>query len=271
MRQHHLIKSDGLDLAVEEFGQGKPFIFAHGLSGNRHGSYAQLQPLADRYRVIIYDQRGHCDSTPVTDPALYDINRMAEDMTAVLDSYGIERAIVGGESMGVATTMMFALNHPERIEKIVFTAPAFGDQENPAGAGLRDMGIQIAQIGLDKFLDAAAIRQRDELHWSPEVIAYVRNNFASHNAMSLATALQAVEAWTPFSDLSVFSRITCPVLILAWEQDMLHPYELAQRFARIFPNVSLRTIPPLPAIFLNPPLVGQAYREFLEQGMGMSS
>jgi pimeloyl-ACP methyl ester carboxylesterase len=167
--------------------------------------------------------------------------------------------------------MVFALKHLERIEKIVFTAPAFGNQPNSEGERLRDMGKLIAQVGMEKFLDAAAIRQRDELGWSPETIAYVRANFSSHQALSLATAMQTVEAWTPFADVSVFSRITCPVLILAWEQDPLHPYELAERYVKVFPNATLQKIPPLPAIFLNPPLVGQAYREFLEQGTGMSS
>jgi pimeloyl-ACP methyl ester carboxylesterase len=258
------ISSDGLNIAVEEFGQGQPLIFAHGLTGNRHGSYAQLLPLADKYRVIIYDQRGHCDSTPVIDPALYDPDRMAEDMTAVLDALGVARAIVGGESMGSTTTLKFALAHPDRVEKIVLTAPAFGDHENSERQRLSDMGKVIAQVGLEKFLDAAAIRQRDELGWSPQVIAYVREKFASHNADSLATALQAVVAWTPFPDLAVFARLTCPVSILAWEGDTLHPYELAQRLADIFPNARLEKIPTLPAIFENPPMVGEAYRRFLE-------
>ena len=59
---------DGLELAVETFGDGPWLVFAHGLTGNRHGTRRQFAPLADRYRIVIYDQRGHCDSTPVTDP-----------------------------------------------------------------------------------------------------------------------------------------------------------------------------------------------------------
>ena len=260
------IKSDGLDIAVEEFGQGHPFIFAHGLTGNRHGSRAQLEPLADQYRVIIYDQRGHGDSTPITDPKLYDPNRMAEDMTAVLDALGIERAIVGGESMGTTTTLLFALKHPERVEKIVLTAPSFGDRENPERHRLKEMGKTIVSVGMDKFLQAAAVRQRNELGWSPQVIEYVRDKFASHNPASLATALQTVVEWMPFPDLNVFARLTCPVYMLAWEDDALHPFELAERFAAMLPNAHLTKIPTLPAIFEDPTMVGTAYRRFLESG-----
>jgi pimeloyl-ACP methyl ester carboxylesterase len=260
------ISSDGLNIAVEEFGQGQPVIFAHGLSGNRHGSRDQLLPLADQYRVIIYDQRGHCDSSPVTNPTLYDPARMGEDMRAVMDACGVRRAIVGGESMGVTTTLKFALAHPDRVEKIVLTAPAFGDGPNAESARLQEMGKTIRAIGLEKFLAAAAVRQRDDLGWSPQVIGIVRERFASHNAVSLATALQTVVGWKPFPDLAVFAQIACPMYILAWDGDTLHPYELAQRLANIFPNARLEKIPTLPAIFENPPLVGEAYRRFLETG-----
>ena len=171
---------------------------------------AQLARLADRYRIVVYDQRGHSDSTPVTDPALYDADRMAEDMTAVLDALGIERAIVGGESMGAATTLRFALRHPERVERLLITAPAFGDQPNPAAERLEDMGRTITKLGLGELLRLAAIRQRDELGWSPEAIAYARANFASHDPASLAVALGTVPDWLVFSDLSVLSKLISP-------------------------------------------------------------
>ena len=112
MNKMHHVESDGLELAVESFGAGPPLVFAHGLTGTRNNTRDQFAPLADRYRIVIFDQRGHGDSTPVTDPALYDVHRMAYDMAAVMDALGIERAIVGGESMGAATALLFALKWP---------------------------------------------------------------------------------------------------------------------------------------------------------------
>ncbi len=238
-------------------------MFAHGLTGNRHGTRGQLTPLADRYRIVIYDQRGHCDSTPVTDPALYDVDRMAEDMTAVMDALGIARAIVGGESMGAATTMSFALRHPGRVERLLLTAPAFGDGPNPETQRLKDMGRAITKLGMDEFLKLAAIRQRDELGWPPEVIAYVRANFASHDPASLAVALRTVPDWLVFSDVSVVARLISPACILAWENDPLHPLELARRVATMMPNARLETIASLPAFFADPALAGRVYRRFL--------
>lgn len=259
------VASGGLEIAVETFGSGPPIVFAHGLTGNRHGTRAQFAPLASRYRIVSYDQRGHSDSTPVTDPALYDPDLMAEDMTAVLDALGIERAIVGGESMGAATTMRFALNHPERVEQLLITAPAFGDRPNPERQRLKDMGMAVTRYGMEKFLERAAVRQRDDLGWSREVIEYVRANFASHDPASLATALRTVADWLPFPRLATLAALACPVHMIAWERDQLHPFELAQRVAAAIPHARLETIAPLPAIFVAPEIVGRAYGESLER------
>lgn len=215
----HTIPSDGLTLAVEEFGKGPPLVFAHGLTGNRHVTRAQLTPLAGRYRIIIYDQRGHNDSTPVTEPALYAPARMAADMTAVLDALSIEKAIVGGESMGAATALLFALRHPQRVDKLLLTAPAFGDTLNPAADDIRQMGESIAQLGLERFLQQAAIRQRDELEWPEVVIERVAQMRGSHDAASLALACQTVIQWQILPNLEALSTLTYPVCILAWPDD----------------------------------------------------
>ena len=136
------IPTDGLELAVETFGDGPWLVFAHGLTGYRHGTRRQFAPLADRYRIVIYDQRGHGDSTPVTDPALYDLERMAGDMAAVMDALGIEQAIVGGESMGAATTLRFALRWPQRVRALLLTAPAFSDVPQPCRRSDRQHGVR---------------------------------------------------------------------------------------------------------------------------------
>ena len=257
------IPSDGLTIAVETFGSGPPIVYAHGLTGNRLVTQRQFATLADRYTIVSFDQRGHCDSTPVTDPALYDPERMAGDMAAVMDALGIERAIVGGESMGSATALTFARLWPERVEKLLLTAPAFGDAPNPAAEDIRAMGQAIETLGIEDFLAAAAVRQRDELGWSPEVIRAVADMQGSHETHSLATACKTVIDWTLFTDLNVLSDLTMPVCIIAWPDDNLHPFTLAQHMADIFPDACLETIPTLPFVFLQPQRIGEIYGRFL--------
>ena len=239
-----LVPSDGLQLVVETVGRGAPLVFAHGLTGNRQVVLAELVPLTERYRIVTFDQRGHGDSTAVSDPALYTPARMAGDVGAVMDALGIQRAIVGGESMGAATALLFAITHPERVERLLLTAPAFGDHANPASQRLKDMGRAIAQLGMGEFLKLAAVRQREQLGWSAEVIAFVAAQFASHDTMSLATALATVPDWQLFDDLSSLSRVLVPAFVIAWDGDPIHP---------------------LPAIFADPPAVGRMYLRHLSE------
>ncbi|MCW5879845.1 MAG: alpha/beta hydrolase [Anaerolineae bacterium] len=257
------ITTDGLTLTVETLGSGPPLVFAHGLTGTRRGVLRQLAPLADRFQIIVYDQRGHGDSRPVTDPARYDADRMAADLAAVLDALDIPRAIVGGESMGAATTLLFALRWPERVEKLLLTAPAFGETPNTESPRLKEMAAGIAGLGMPGFLARAAERQRDLLGWSPEAVAHVAESFSAHDPASLAVALQTVSDWQPFPDLSVLADLACPTCIIAWDGDPLHPLALARQVAATLPHAELHLIPTLPAVFVQPTLVGEVYRRFL--------
>jgi pimeloyl-ACP methyl ester carboxylesterase len=259
------IPSDGLRLTVETFGTGAPIVFGHGLLGNRHAVRAELAPLAGHYRIVTFDQRGHGDSSAVSDPALYDPARMAGDITAVMDALGIERAIVGGESMGAATALLFALANPQRVERLLLTAPAFGDHANPAAQRLKEMGTTIAAMGMDEFLKLAAVRQREQLGWSPEVIAYVAGQFASHDSASIAIALQTVPDWLLFDDLSPLAGLSQRAFVVAWDGDAIHPLALAQRVTATLPNARLATIATLPAIFADPPAVGRLFQQHLSE------
>lgn len=265
MTEPQHIQSDGLALAVETFGEGPPLVYAHGLMGNRHIARRELAPLADRYRIVVYDQRGHGESSPVTDPSLYDAQRMAGDMAVVMDALGVERASVGGESMGAATTLCFALQWPERVEQLLLTAPAFGDRPNPGAQRMKDIGKGIAALGMAKFLQVAAEPQRTELGWPPEAITYVAEMIGSHDPHSLVTALHTLPHWVILSDLAALSKLRFPICVIAWDSDPMHPCELAQRMVAALPNARLETMPTLPAIFVDPQNVGRIYRKFLQE------
>lgn len=252
-----------VELAVESFGAGPSLVFAHGLTGNRRSVKRQFAALAAQYRIVVYDQRGHGNSTPIFDPSGYDLDAMAGDLGAVMDALGIERAIVGGESMGAATTLRFALHHPERVERLLLTAPAFGDAPNTEQKRFMDLAEAIENFGIERFLIAAESTWRNDFHWPSDVVEYVDSMFRSHNERSLITAIRSVIGWTPLPDLEILHKMTAPTCIIYWSDDPLHPAELAKRMAAHFPNVHLVEFPPLPAIFQYPEMVGDAYAHFL--------
>lgn len=255
------VASDGIELMVETFGDGPWLVFAHGLTGNRHGSRRQFAPLADRYRIAIYDQRGHGDSTPVTDPALYDLDRMAGDMAAVMDALCIDKAIVGGESMGAATTLRFAMRHPERVRALLLTAPAFSESTNEAADQIINMGYEIRELGMDAYLRLSGERMRSR-GASDEVVRIVAEMQSVHDPASLATACETCINWT-LDDMDQIAALTMPACIIGWPNDLLHPLALAEEVAATLPNAHMETLPALGLLFTQPTVVGEIYGRFL--------
>ena len=121
------VPNDGLELAVETFGEGPWLVFAHGLTGNRYGTRRQFTPLADRYRIVIYDQRGHGDSTPVTDPALYDLDRMAGDMAAVPHNYMLGAFTYGWFAGANAAQLELEALAPARVYAVDYLLAGSGE------------------------------------------------------------------------------------------------------------------------------------------------
>lgn len=262
MNEKHRVKSDGLELAVETFGQGPPLIYAHGLSGTHLSAVRKFTHLADRYRIIAFDQRGHCRSSPVTDPALYGVDRMAGDIGAILDHLGIERAFVGGESMGAATALRFALSRPERVAALFLLAPAFGDRPNPERERVRAQGRMIVAEGLEAFLAVSAEEQRAQ-GMPEEIIAYLAERLRTHDPISLATAYQAVVDWILFDDVADLAALDLPVRVVAWKNDPLHEFRLAERTAAALPNARLEIFPSVLEFFSNPASLGDMCHRFL--------
>jgi pimeloyl-ACP methyl ester carboxylesterase len=264
-----MVESAGLRLAVGEFGSGPPILYAHGLTGSREQTARQLAPLAATHRVIVYDQRGHGDSTPVTDAAAYDVGRMAGDAEAILDALGIERAIVGGNSMGAATALRFALEHPARVQALILTAVAFADLPNPAADQLRQIGRDVARLGIDGYLASVTRAEWPAAGMSGEAIAFRAAMWRKHDAASIAAACETVAGWVPVADLGALRALRSPAQVIAWEGDAVHPLEFGRRIVRALPAGRLELCEVV-AYYNDPPAIGRLSAKFLEKAGRLS-
>ena len=264
MSEIYRIASDGLILAAETFGEGQPLVFSHGLTNNRQQGRRQMAPLVGRCRLVTFDQRGHGGSTPVADPALYNAGRMAGDIAAVMDALGIGRALLVGESMGAATALLFALRWQERVEKLMLLAPAFGDTPNPTQARMRLLGRRLATSqGVEDYIAEARANDWRAAGFSATTMGYMAGYLRSHDPASIGLACESLADWILFRDLSVLATLSCPVQIVAWEGDPVHPVELAVRMAAAIPAASLVKVPSMATIFNDMPSAGRLFAEFL--------
>ena len=122
-----------VELATRQRGRGIPFLWGHGLMG----SMAQEQALGlflwqqVPARVIHFDARSHGESDLDLDPAHLRWPALARDMLALAKAAGAPRAVLGGVSMGCATSLHAALREPDRVAGLVLVAPPTAWETRP--------------------------------------------------------------------------------------------------------------------------------------------
>lgn len=114
-----------------EAGSGFPLVLLHG-NGEDHTYFKhQLGPFSDHYRVLAPDTRGHGGSPRGDAPFM--LEQFAEDLKDFLDERGVERCHLLGFSDGANIALLFALKHPEYVEKLILN-----------GADLSPRGVKLS-------------------------------------------------------------------------------------------------------------------------------
>ena len=107
-------------LYYEEHGTGEPLLLVPGLGGVGASFFKQIPELAKRYRVIVHDHRGCGQSDrPVM---RYSVEQMTQDVLRLMDALKIERAHLLGHSTGGAIGQIIAIEHPQRLKKLVLSS-----------------------------------------------------------------------------------------------------------------------------------------------------
>jgi 3-oxoadipate enol-lactonase len=125
-----LASGDSVELYWESTGAGAPVLLVMGLGMNSTGWWRTVPVLAERFRVIAFDNRGVGRSG--RPPGPYTTAGMADDAVAVLDAAGEESAHVYGISLGGMIAQEIALRHPGRIRSLVLAATTPGGRDGVA-------------------------------------------------------------------------------------------------------------------------------------------
>ena len=248
---------NGIEIYYEERGSGFPVVLTHGL-----GDCAELWSplagaLADGYRVVSWDMRGHYRSESPDDLAQYTQDIVVEDLRALSDHLGIERGVYGGHSLGGYTALRFYEKYPERVAALVLHAAGPG-YRNPEGS----------QAWTDRLASAAAKQEerfgRDARVAARElrVGAPALGDVAQHVVRGIANVERGVMAHPTFVDATT---IAVPTLAIVGENDTNY-LASADYFAAKLPNGRKVVIKDAghPATLEQPAAVNAAVREFLD-------
>jgi pimeloyl-ACP methyl ester carboxylesterase len=132
------VKANEIDIWYEVHGEGlpgTPLVMTHGFAGPSRQWVPELLPLAENRPLITYDVRGHDRTTVPPDPNDYSMPGFASDLAGLLLAIGVERAHIGGVSMGVMVTAQFAVDYPEMCESVLICDSTCGNgvSDGPSG------------------------------------------------------------------------------------------------------------------------------------------
>jgi pimeloyl-ACP methyl ester carboxylesterase len=204
----------GVRIYYEEEGEGLPILLAHGLTGGttfwRTDGY--VEPLKDKYRVILFDARGHGKSDKPHVPAAYDLRLMAGDALAVLDALEIDRAHVWGYSMGGAIGLSLASDHPDRVLSLIAGGvdPLYSPGERVEPSPL----LGIFRRGLAEGPDALVEGMRA---WAGSVSPHWEERLRRLDLQAMVAYLDPAKPRA--SLMSAPAQMNLPCLLYAGEQD----------------------------------------------------
>src|SRR5207247_124002 len=159
----------------------------------------------------------------------------------------IEKAIVGGISMGAGVAMNFALRFPERLLGLVLQRPAWLAEPNRRNAEIFAFVAKLlrehdAQAGVEAWKRSRMYA--DILAESPDCARSLESQFANPRARERAGSLERIPLDAPNRDRAEWQRIKVPVLVLANRQDPIHPFEFGEILAREIPGAEFRELTP---------------------------
>ena len=226
-----------VDFTVDGPEDAPVLVLSNSLGATRATWDPQVPALAERYRLVTYDTRGH-GSSPVPDGPC-SLDDLVDDLVALLDRVGARRAHVAGVSLGGMTALRLAAREPDRVHRIAVLCSS-------------------ARTQPQTFLDrAAAARAEGTASFAPAVVQrWLTPGFAAGHR-DLVARLEGMVAGTPDEGyaacaevvarvdlLADLGRISAPTLVVSGAEDTALPPEHQRVIADGVPGAQLLSLSP---------------------------
>ncbi len=227
----------GVTLHYEDEGRGEPVLLLHGLGNSGRDWEFQLPALlAAGYRVIRPDLLGFGRSGRPEEG--FGPSEMAADMRTLLQSLGVTGAHLVGYSMGGAVAYQLAVEEPERWASlgIINSVPSFVPQRLHDHWQFLMRHVLSRVLGMQKMAEMLTQRLFPA---RPDLVERMLPRYADNDPTVYGHVLAALSGWDVRAQLS---RICCPVLVMAAEQDYFRLQDVQESLA-LLPDGELQVVP----------------------------
>jgi pimeloyl-ACP methyl ester carboxylesterase len=210
------IENDGARIWYSAFGAGAPVLLLHGGLGHSGNWGHQVSPLiANGYRAVVIDSRGHGRSTRDGRPYSYEL--MASDVLSVMNALHFDRAALVGWSDGACTALIFAAKYPER------------------GAGVFFFACNMDPTGVRPFEPTPALNRCFSRHTGD----YKQLSATPEQFKQFVEDVGLMQRTQPDYSEQDLAKISVPVRIVQSEKDEFIKREHAEYLARTIPGAAL--------------------------------
>jgi pimeloyl-ACP methyl ester carboxylesterase len=231
------IEVNGIQMHYQVVGQGEPLVFIHGLGSSSRDWEFQADHFYRDYRVVVFDARGHGQSEKPPGP--YSIPLFAQDTAALIRVLELAPAHVVGISMGGMIAFQLALDAPELLRSLVIVNswPEMVVRTWRQRLQIWQRDLIVGVLGMRKMGEVLAGRlfPKEE---QAEIRAVFVERWTENDKRAYQDAMHALVGWSVSERLE---EITCPVLVVAADQDYT-PVETKAAYTRRLPQAELVVI-----------------------------
>jgi aminoacrylate hydrolase len=228
-----LVTRDGCSLFWEKQGEGPPLILGAGLGGVGGYWAPNMAALTERFTVYRFDQRGTGRSCRMP---VQSIEQMSDDLIAVMDAAGLERAMYLGHSTGGAIGVATALDHPGRLSAMmVYASTTHGDDYRRKILGLRSM--LFGSLGIAAYAGYSTLLLYPPYWINAHPSEVARIEAAVPDQLGAAEIQDSrFDAILNYDRRGELARIAIPTMVVCADDDILTPKYFSEEYVRLIPG-----------------------------------
>lgn len=228
------IEANGITLYYETDGAGEPLLLLHGLGSRGEDWQLQVPFFARRFQVIVADMRGHGRSSKPPGP--YSVPMMATDVVALLDALEIPAVSIVGLSMGGMIAFQLAVDHPDRVTRLVIVNSTPSLQPR----NWRERARMLQRLALarlfspamtGRFLSRRLFPMPEQAFFREELV----RQWATNDRRAYLASMEALIGWGVVDRIG---EIQAPVLVISGDRDYL-PLDAKRAYTAMIPNARL--------------------------------